>query len=336
MPPIHVIVPVYNVAPWLTRCAESILAQEGCELRVVLVDDGSTDGSGGLCDELAARDPRVLVAHTPNRGLSAARNLGMEMALAEGAELIAFVDSDDWLAPGTLAALHGALVEAGADLAWCGNDSGREGEPRRTRVPRAGVVSGDELWRAYLGGDLYVTAWGKLYRAALFDGVRFPEGRVYEDLATTHRVLARCGSAVGVPVAGYCYMVRDGSICQTPSMGSVADHWQARTERHAYLSGLLGDRPWAPDALEREMAAGVSFVWRAAWGCGREECRAHAGLLADVSRFAREELPPLGRRGWPLEDRVACLLARFDCDASLVFCHALNTVGSRARRVLGR
>lgn len=296
MPVIHVVVPVYNVSPWLRLCVDSVLSQEGCELRVVLMDDGSTDGSGELCDEIVCRDPRASVVHTPNRGLSAARNLGIDMALADGAELLTFIDSDDWLEQGALAAMESALEESGADLAWCGVESGREGRRAKTRAPVAGMVSGDDLWRAHLRGDLGVAAWGKLYRARLFDGVRFPEGHVFEDIATAHRVLMRCGSAVGVPVVGYHYLVRDGSISHTHSMPNIVDAWDAGVQRYADLSRLLENCLWARDGLERMLAVSVSHVWRWTWGCGREDVRAHANLLADASRRARL-LPLLGRRG---------------------------------------
>ena len=334
-PPIHVIVPVYNVKPWLERYVASVLSQEGCGLCVVLIDDGYTDGSGDTCDEFAARDPRVRVIHTPNRGLSAARNLGIELTMADGAELLTFVDPDDWLEPGVFAAMDRALTKSGADLAWCGAESARAGGRTRIRVPVAVTVSGDDMWRAHLKGDLGVSAWGKLYRAKLFDGLRFPEGRVFEDIATTHRVLMRCECAVAIPVVGYHYLLRDGSISRTRSMPNIVDAWDAGVQRHSDLTLLLGDRPWARDGLERMLAWSISFVWRWTWGCGREEVCSHASLLADVSRRARS-LPLLGRRGWPLSDRVGCFFAHFNCDASLAACHALNVIGSRTKRLLGR
>ena len=334
-PLIHVIVPVYDVAPWLGRCIDSILSQAGCELRLVLVDDGSTDESGEMCDQVAAHDPRVRVVHTPNRGLSAARNLGIDIAMAEGAGLLTFVDPDDWLMPGALSALERALTKSGADLAWCGAESARAGGRTRIRVPVAVTVSGDDMWRAHLKGDLGVSAWGKLYRAKLFDGLRFPEGRVFEDIATTYRVLMRCECAVAIPVVGYHYLLRDGSISHTRSMPIIVDLWDASVLRHADLTSLLGDRPWARDRLERMLAWPISFVWRWTWGCGREEVRAQASLLADVSHRARS-LPLLGRRGWPLRDRVGCFFAHFNCNASLAACYALNVVAARGARLIGR
>ena len=144
----------------------------------------------------------------------------------------------------------------------------------------------------------------------------------------------RCASAVAVPVVGYHYLKREGSIARTRTMRNLVDAWDAGAQRHADLTSLLGDRPWARDGLERALAGPASIVWRWAWGCGREEVRAHASLLADVSRKANS-LPLLGRRGWSLRDRVGCFFAHFNCDASLAVCHALNVIAARGKQLIG-
>lgn len=118
MPVISVIVPVYNAEPFLRRCSDSILNQTFRELELLLVDDGSTDRSGEMCDEIARQDSRVRVFHKPNGGVSSARNLGLDEAAGE---YIAFADSDDWLEPDALELLLRALRDNGADSSGCGN-----------------------------------------------------------------------------------------------------------------------------------------------------------------------------------------------------------------------
>ena len=114
---ISVIIPVYNAEDTLARCVGSVLAQTHADLDVILVDDGSTDISGAMCDACAEFDARVRVLHTPNRGLSAARNLGIDCALAAGAEFIAFADTDDWLESCMLGEPLAAIESSGADIA---------------------------------------------------------------------------------------------------------------------------------------------------------------------------------------------------------------------------
>ena len=120
MPTIGVIIPVYNAEDTLERCVGSVIGQTHSDLEIILVDDGSTDISGAMCDAYAELDLRVHVYHTPNRGLSAARNWGIESALADGTEFIAFVDADDWLEPRMFETLLAALDASDADIAQCG------------------------------------------------------------------------------------------------------------------------------------------------------------------------------------------------------------------------
>ncbi len=192
-PLISVIVPVFNVYRYLRQSLESVLGQTYGNLQVLVVDDGSTDGGGVICDECAARDGRVTVHHTDNRGLSEARNLGLARATGE---YVAFLDSDDWLEERAYETLVGEALATGADVVACrffqeyANGTGESGGPLERRV-----IEGGEILRTYLTGNGidYVShdAWNKLYRADLFDGVRYPTGMIFEDIATTYKLLRR-------------------------------------------------------------------------------------------------------------------------------------------------
>ena len=184
---ISVIVPVYKVEKYLARCVDSIIAQTYENLEIILVDDGSPDNCGKLCDEYAQKDARIRVLHKENGGLSDARNYGTE--ISSGA-YITFVDSDDYIAPNYVEYLYRLLVENDADISCCcnvrtGEDSVEFGVD--DTMQRVQVLSGKESCRGLLG-DLHVTlvtAWAKLYKSRLVRKYPFPKGRKHEDEATT-------------------------------------------------------------------------------------------------------------------------------------------------------
>ncbi|MFR5100614.1 MAG: glycosyltransferase family 2 protein [Bifidobacterium pseudocatenulatum] len=136
--PVNIVVPVYNVADLLSRCVDSLLAQTYEDVRIVLVDDGSTDDCPAICDRYAEQDPRVTSLHRTNGGLSAARNTGIDHVFSieepSRGRYIAFVDSDDWVEPGYVESMLETLEESGADAAQCGHSSPML-ETRTTRTP---------------------------------------------------------------------------------------------------------------------------------------------------------------------------------------------------------
>lgn len=190
-PKISVIIPVYNAAPYLRECLDSVLNQTYVNLEIMLIDDGSTDGSGALCDAYAVRDGRVRVFHQENRGQSAARNVGLD---AMTGDLIAFVDADDVAAPGMLEQLLAAL-NTGADFAICNIRRIDEGGNTLDLCPIGdGVLTREEFLDKLLEEQawFYVMPGGKLYRRGIFQNLRFPEGFIYEDEAVLYSIVARC------------------------------------------------------------------------------------------------------------------------------------------------
>lgn len=186
---ISIIVPIYGVEAYLCRCLDSLTAQTLPDWEAILVDDGSPDASGAICDRYAARDPRFRVIHRENGGLSAARNTGL--AAARG-EWLLFLDSDDWLHPRALELLLAAATQTGADMAMC-DFTAAEGrsDPADLGTPAVSVLRGrDALLSLYRqGGGRFVVAWGKLWKRERLAELRFPEGRIHEDEATTYRLL---------------------------------------------------------------------------------------------------------------------------------------------------
>lgn len=212
MPKVTAAVPVYNVEGYLEKCAESVLAQTERDIELLLIDDGSTDGSGALCDRIAEGDPRVRVIHQENRGLGGARNTGIENARGEW---IIFPDSDDWLEPETIERALGAAEDTGADMSLFafrsvdegGNTTGEFRESLPEGVPLDPHERRDLLLMA-------PNAWTKLYRTELFKrtGVRYPPRVWYEDIRTTSKLLPYCSSVAYTDYIGYNYLQRKGSI----------------------------------------------------------------------------------------------------------------------------
>ncbi len=211
---VSVIVPVYKTEAYLDRCVGSILAQTYRRLQVILVDDGSPDRCGAMCDAFAQKDPRVTVLHTKNGGLSAARNAGLAAAMGD---YVAFVDSDDFVGPDYIAALLTSAKENDAAIAACGYTVWYNSLLQfRPAAGPARVYTPEEALRDIftMENNVHVVAWNKLYRRSLFTdtGVRYPEGMLHEDVATTYRLCAAADRIAYTPLPCYYYVQRRDSI----------------------------------------------------------------------------------------------------------------------------
>lgn len=204
VPKISVIVPVYNVEPYLCRCVDSILHQSFPDFDLVLVDDGSSDNCGAICDGYAARDSRVHVIHQENGGLSAARNSGIDWSFAgSDSRWLAFVDSDDWVHRDYLKLLLTAAEELDAGVAmgdyhWTGEQLKDED---LSGARPLGMDPEQAMAEHY---SLCTPAWGKIFRKDLFAQTRFPEGKLYEDAYVTHKLIFEAGR-VAVYLEKLCY-----------------------------------------------------------------------------------------------------------------------------------
>lgn len=225
---VSIIVPVYNASRYLTSCVRSILDQTYENFELILVDDGSSDGSGELCDRLAAEDPRIVVHHQANGGIAAAQNAGLDIA---GGDLITFCDNDDLLAPRMLERLVGLIASTGADMSCCRwrNIGASQGESELAKLrdePYGEHIVLDDPARAYqtvfslalrklFGVELRYFSeanWGKLYRAELFEGVRFPEGHYAQDVAVAMTLYARMSAVASCEDALYFWLQRGDSV----------------------------------------------------------------------------------------------------------------------------
>ncbi|MBD5513728.1 MAG: glycosyltransferase [Lachnospiraceae bacterium] len=245
-PLISIIVPVYQVKDYVGECVESLLRQTYTNLEILLVDDGSTDGSGAICDEYASKDNRIRVIHQDNQGLSAARNTGLDWAAGE---YVAFVDSDDAVLPDFIETLYDLADRYHADIAACAYERGEIGAAgiqikndihvaNQFRDKIAYEVADRDDHSKYDGSvtEIYMTseqmlrqwhgrykkwetvAWNKLYRKRILDSsngsdaIRFPVGRRHEDVLTSHLIVANAGRIVLTTQKLYMYRTREDSI----------------------------------------------------------------------------------------------------------------------------
>ncbi|MCD8326685.1 MAG: glycosyltransferase [Lachnospiraceae bacterium] len=209
---ISVIVPVYNIIEYLPRCVHSIIAQTYENLEIILVDDGSTDGTGALCDELAAEDLRIRVFHKENGGSSSARNLGIEKARGE---YLGFVDSDDYIAEDMYELLMAAEEEYGCEMAQVGRDEvAASGErlPDICEPPEEIVfIPSEDFMRELLMHRGDCSFCTKLVRRSLFDNREFPQGALNEDFHVLIQLLCEMKGIVSLPKQCYHVFYRPDS-----------------------------------------------------------------------------------------------------------------------------
>lgn len=203
-PLISIIVPVYNISGYILKCLKSLSEQSFASIEIIVVDDGSTDGSGSLCDKYATEDERVRVFHKKNGGLSDARNFGIKKARGE---MIALIDGDDYVNESFIEVLYEAMMKNGADVAVCGYNK---------MVPKPQVLSGRDVAKKLLinQDNMEIIACNKLYKRELFEKnkIEYPVGEKYEDTLTTYKILFHAEKVVYVNEALYVYVTRDSSI----------------------------------------------------------------------------------------------------------------------------
>ena len=237
---ISVIIPVFNVRPYLTKALESVIRQTYSHLEIIVVDDGSTDGSGDICDEFAARDERIKVIHQENRGLSNARNTGLNIM---NGEAVAFLDPDDSYHFDFLKTMVEAMERANADIAVCryivDDEDASTRNIRKEKVypaGKAGAYGRTEVLQALACGNINVSVWNKLYRSRLWDNIRFPEGHNYEDMDIMFSIFDRCSTATVLDQPLYYHLRRPGSITHSLTETNLRDVNRARHHFEEYVS----------------------------------------------------------------------------------------------------
>ena len=213
---ISVIIPVYNVEKYLRRCLESMIVQTYQEMEIILVDDGSTDSSGRICDEYARQHDNITAYHKENGGLSDARNYGL--ARSSG-EYVAFLDSDDWAEPEMYARLHEAMVTHDADIAVCNyyiHQDGKKSICKHVDKRDSIVLSSDEALESILSYVYFAYMVNtKLYKRWIAEETPFVKGLLFEDVVFTPSTILKAKSIVFLPEPLFNYRIRGGSISHT-------------------------------------------------------------------------------------------------------------------------
>ncbi len=225
-PLISVIVPVYNAVAFLDECLSSIVGQTYRNLEIIVVDDGSTDGSAQMCDSWAGKDQRIRVIHQPNCGHSAARNAALDVMTGS---LVTMVDSDDVLHPRFVEILLDTMTATGADIAVCdyipfSGSALSFPQPDERRTHTAFNRQEATLAVFYQQG-LTHSPWARLFKASLFNDIRFPLGIIYEDLAIIYPLLQQCNRVVTIPDVLYGYRQHDSNSMRvfSPRRTAVLD-----------------------------------------------------------------------------------------------------------------
>ena len=303
IPLVSVIIPVYNVEPYLRQCLDSVICQTYTNLEILIIDDGSTDECGKLCDEYK-QDGRVKVFHTENFGLSAARNLGLDNA---NGEYLSFIDSDDWVDSNLLEKAVGAIEDA--DILCSSKNEG--------------TYNGYEALCGLINGKISNRAWDKLYRKVCFSSLRFPEGRIFEDIATMFKLLDNANIVVCKNIHGYHYRKREGSITQTHNKQYYFDFWEAIKERYEYCAEI-NDKETRINLL-KSCAISIASAW--AWRIIYSPDNSYE--WESMSRFARNKLTFDVYKHFPIRIVGGVFLAKFNCPLSFWLAHRINVLTKR-------
>lgn len=275
MAQVSIIVPVYQVEQYLRQCIDSILAQSFTDFELILVDDGSKDQSGAICDEYAEQDGRVCVIHTENKGLAAARNTGLDRVTGE---YFAFVDSDDWIGPTMVECLYHSILRENGDIAACNFQYSFDCDPAKnfsTSIQRE-VVPAAEIFY-YRKNDrsfgFWTVAWNKLYKSEVFGKCRFPVGKYHEDEFWANEIYQMDIRIVTVPDCLYFYRQRAGSIMSKTSLARNMDILQALGER---IAVYLRDEQYSDQAY-RVLLYSLEYLQKSKGLIANQEDKARFG-----------------------------------------------------------
>lgn len=333
---ISVIVPVYGVEAYLRKCIDSILNQTCRDLEVILVDDGSPDDCGVICDEYASIDSRVRVFHTENHGLSAARNLGL---LEARGDTISFIDSDDWIESNMLEVMKIKMEETGATVCICGFWI-ENGFSQDENLFQNEIFTGNTALRALIEGRINDNVWNKLYRREVFveqfaddssmvgaadNLILFPNGKNYEDYYIMHKIIKSAKKVIVLNQSLYHYRMRKDSITQDYSAKNLLDFAEAHFERYFFLrNDKEAGKQFSEAEIMAEPAKGVSKVWRWWQGCSHEEKEENREKLKEMEVFMKNNCPLFGYHSWPAYLRVSSFFMHSKSRASLLSVYYLN------------
>ena len=254
---VSIIVPIYKVEAYLPRCIDSLLTQSFPDLEIILVDDGSPDGCGNICETYAKKDCRIRVIHKPNGGLSDARNAGLDIATGD---YVYFVDSDDWIGSDAIAALM-AQMKDDVDIVMGSSVDVREENDNLVETAHSiplGTLKHLNRLEAMKDNLLHGwAAWNKLYRRSLFHAIRFPVGMINEDEAILLHILAQCNHIVQLGHPTYYYFLRANSITTSSFSEKKMDWFHNCTNNYNYI---LAEYPQLLPEAEQRLGSSILYL----------------------------------------------------------------------------
>ena len=266
---VSVIIPVYNCLPYLYDALESVVNQTYKNIEIIIVDDGSTDGSESVCEDYAKSDNRIVLIHQENKGLSAARNTGLDKAIGD---TVAFLDSDDVYHPDYIKIMLNDLIRENADVVFCNyricdsiSTLGEKCKGINRPLPNQGKYDRIAALKYLVEGKLNISAWNKLYKRELWSHIRFPEGRIYEDNGTIYKIIDQCTTIFVSEKTLYYYRIRPGSITDTCLLDRISDLDYCFSQYEAFISENIPEI-FTPEQLRRKRQSRLNrmiycYVW---------------------------------------------------------------------------
>jgi len=236
---VSIIVPVFNGLPFLKEALESAINQTYTNLEIIVIDDGSTDGSGVTCDQYAAKDARLRIIHQENRGLSAARNAGLDIMSGSA---VAFLDADDAYSSDYIESMLSVMNRETVDIVTCKfalyHTTGKLGETEPESIKpkiQSGKYNRRNILQSLVNNELNYGIWNKLYSSSLWEEIRFPVGHVYEETDTTYRLFDLCENVYAIDKVLYMYRKHKGTITNTINKKTISDWLLARSHFEVYV-----------------------------------------------------------------------------------------------------
>jgi len=258
---ISIIVPVYKVERYINRCIDSILSQTYKEIEIILVNDGSPDNCGVICGEYAKKDNRIRVIHKENGGLSSARNTGID--LAQG-DYIGFVDSDDWIEVDMYEMLYKNAISYNADISMCNYKAEKHDQDFIYKSPTIDdviILNKEQAMQTLVDNKLFELtqfACDKLYKRSLFENIRYPEGKLYEDVATTYKLINKCEKFLYCPSIKYHYTQNPNGITLKKFDINQIDFLEAKLDLYKFFKKNYPD--FLDAALCQYTSANISII----------------------------------------------------------------------------
>lgn len=318
---ISIVIPVYKVESYLRQCVDSILEQTYQEIEILLVDDGSPDKCGEICDEYARIDNRIRVFHTENKGVSAARNLGLREAKGD---YFGFVDPDDWIEPDMYEILLRRLEETGADISVCSMWLEYTNERRAEKDIQDAVYKDSDVVCALLRYEIDNYVCNKLFRKDCWTNIRFPEGQTYEDVAAIYRIImkAHVVSCTSAPL--YHYRMRNGSTIHRRTKETIMDNWNTYYTRYLQLCSLPQVKNDERCIYKSNEKLGKSALQTWLWASEIPKEERDYCFLQEVADFVKKHVPLFGYKNWPLFERICCFFSHSANDVSFATLHTMR------------